>query len=255
MYKGFNLTIQFSNQEIENFYDHGVSHLNSISSRTRSGLRRLVYENKTINASQLESDWFPDIYADVFVSHSHLDEKSAITLSGFLNQVFGLNCFVDSIVWHCSDELQQLLDTEFCFQPHTGNYNYSLRNITTTHVHIMLAASLAKMMNKTECLIFLNTPNSVKIQDHLNKTQSAWLYFETGMSSWIRRAPLAEYRSKISTRKYTDHFEKALNESFEYPLDLDHLTSIDKNDLIKWQEKYNKEKYPLDVFYKLQSIG
>lgn len=42
---------------------------------------------------------------------------------------------------------------------------------------MMLNGALAKMINSTECLIFMNTPNSIKAQDveNENKTASPWI--------------------------------------------------------------------------------
>lgn len=47
----------------------------------------------------MQVSWFPQIKADVFISHSHSDEKLAIIFAGWLYNAFGLTAFIDSCVW------------------------------------------------------------------------------------------------------------------------------------------------------------
>ena len=122
-----------------------------------------------LKASEIEKDWFPEIKADVFWSHSHKDEKDVIALAGFLNNL-GLTTFIDSCVWGYADDLLKQIDDTYCISKKSSDdlidfYSYQKRNQSTTHVHMLLNGALMKMMDNTECLIFLDTPNSLKMQD------------------------------------------------------------------------------------------
>lgn len=73
------------------------------------------------------------------------------------------------------------------------------------HVHMILNGALMKMIDNTECLIFLETPNSLKVKDVSDTTtNSAWIYSELLMSKYLnRKKPIRKKRAFV------------LNESFE----------------------------------------
>ena len=55
------------------------------------------------------------------------------------------------------------------------------------HVHMMLSTALANMIDKTECIMFLNTPNSVSTRDTKLKTYSPWIYNEIEITRIIEK--------------------------------------------------------------------
>lgn len=63
-------------------------------------------------------------------------------------------------------------------------------------MHLLLQGALAKMIDRCECLIFVNTPNSIKMTDVQNETNTAspWIYSEMLMASTFPARPLKEYR-------------------------------------------------------------
>ena len=139
-------------------------------------------------------------------------------------------------------------------------YNYSKRNYSTSHVHMMLSTALTMMIDNTECVMFLNTPNSVTPNDVINKTESPWIYSEIAMTRLIRQRPVNDYRLQRITESFSEggKLEKSLK--VEYNIQTDHLKRIDANTLNKWlnQWEYKGEKYssdysvhPLDILYKL----
>ena len=119
---------------------------------------------------------------------------------------------------------------------------------------MMLSTALNMMIDKAECLFFLNTPNSISTEETISNTKSQWIYTEITMSNLIRKKDLSEYRPG-GTRMFSKAERIGPNESFEYEIDLTQLTSIDRNDLVDWQAKYieNKTKYPLDILYNQHS--
>ena len=48
----------------------------------RTSLNDYINEDGYLDCSELESEWFPNIPCDVFISHSHADEEKAMSLAG-----------------------------------------------------------------------------------------------------------------------------------------------------------------------------
>jgi hypothetical protein len=259
MYRGFNLKASFSIQDRNTYYDLGRDMFTGEQHVVHQKLKDLLLTNGNIDGSKLQEDWFPQINnVDIFISHSHKDEDNAIILAGWLYKIFNIKSFIDSCIWGYSDELLRKIDNKFCLQE-DGYYNYSKRNFSTAHVHMMLSIALNKMIDNTECLFFLNSPNSISTSNEIantNKTNSAWIYSEIAMSKLIRKRPLSDFR-EMSDSRYFSKAEKVrgMNESFdfEYDIDLSELSNIDIADLNNWVNSYNREKYALDILYKQHS--
>jgi hypothetical protein len=118
----------------------------------------------------------------------------------------------------------------------------------------MLSVALNKMIDKTECLFFLNTPESMSIMDTVqNTTFSPWIYSELFTSEVIRKQELFRYRKGIMEKK-------AMFESAEliirYNISTDHLIDLNKKDLIEWRmtRMITNNVEPLDQLYYLKGI-
>ena len=248
MYKGFNLSVNFNQEELNRFYTIGIEQFNKNKNIANATLKDLLLTTGKIDGSKMQADWFPQVDADIFLSHSHNDQQTAIILAGFLKNVFGLKTFIDSCIWGYSNDLLKLIDNKYCMQP-SGYYDYNKRNFSTSHVHMMLSTALNMMIDKTECLFYINTPHSVSTSGIINSTESPWIYSEITMSELIRKKKLREYR-KEGTRTFSKGgMAGPIMESIEYELDLNHLTDINKQDLINWHNDYNNNRvsYPLDI--------
>lgn len=234
MYSRFQLTHKKFNQE---YYEQGLKLYNEQEGRTRTLLEKYLSKDGVIKGSELQAGWFPQVDADIFLSHSHADQKLAISLAGMLSNL-DLKVFIDSTIWGYSDTLLQSLDDKYCLNDDKRTYNYKKRNRSTSHVHMMLATALNMMIDKTECLMFLNTPNSIRSDSLDKETNSPWLYAELSTSRVIRRQELRAYRKPISKGVSTQ--TKLFSESFEvrYKVDLDHLLPLNEVDLLKWQLAY-----------------
>ena len=85
------------------FYDYehyGHSYFEKFQSEIQRSLQDFIDENGVINGTKLQNDWFPvETKFDVFLSHSHDDEDTAIALAGFLKKELNLNAFIDSCLW------------------------------------------------------------------------------------------------------------------------------------------------------------
>ena len=208
------------------------------SDSIHGALTEYLLSENIIDAQQVKKDWFPQIHADVFLSHSHRDIDLAKNFARYLNAKFDLTTFIDSEVWGYSDDLvNRLLDDEY--------YDENERRKIIAHVNIMLSSALTQMIDKTECLMFLNTDNSVRSMTCTDRalTDSAWMYHELFISSILPKKKLYR-RSKTETQ-----------ESLEllHTLPLDHLTYLDSSDLRKWNSEWNimgtEQENALDYLY------
>lgn len=240
----------------EGSYETGVALSKALDTEVRKCLEAFVSEGE-INGSLLRDHWFPEISADIFISHSHADEKLALSLSGWLKNQFGISCFIDSAVWGHSDELLKIIDNHNCWQEKSRTYNYKRRNGTTSHVHMMLSTALSRMIDVSECVIFVSTPNSVSTSENLDsQVSSPWIFYELSQMEVIRKRPVSDYRM---VKKAERHDFSAKEESDEkrvkinYRVDFDSLTNIQLTDLNRWDEEYKNDKerhdHPLDFLY------
>ena len=182
----------------------------------------------------MQANWFPQIKADIFISHSHKDINLAIALAGWLQETFGLTVFIDSCVWGYANKLLKMIDNEYCYQKETNTYNYQKRNYSTSHIHMMLSVALTQMIDNTECLFFLNTPNSITPNTIINQTESPWIYSEIAMSRLIRKKELKEYRDMVVTESQ-NAFADGGTINVRYDLPTEHLTEVDADILETWK--------------------
>lgn len=265
MYRGINLSITndlFNGQLLSktpaqyDFVKHGIEkELKSSYLRTERG--------SIIDARSLETSWMPKIEAQVFISHSHLDntgEQTIIKQIAWCLEQLGISYFVDSFVWDYADDLLKMIDKQFCKSGPT-TYSYEKRNVSTAHVHNMLNMALLKMMDACECFLFVNTSNSIPQSDLLtqedidNPTYSPWLYSELTSSSLIRKRPLEEHRlSMLKEGKIINHSKQVV--PMVYPAPLDHLVSLSQDEFEKWAFSMLKHgthgESALDKLYKLK---
>lgn len=251
MYSGFNLRLGQFNHELR---EDGLTNYNKNKELVHKSLSKYLSKSGVLDGSKIQEDWFPQIEADIFLSHSHNDLESAISLSGWIEKVFGLKVFIDSCIWGNSNALLAQIDKEFCSNG-DGTFNYERRNYSTSHVHMMLSTALTKMIDKSEAFFFYNTSNSLSnlsLKDTVtDKTKSPWLYHELEISRMIRKQP-----------KRTELFEKSLegveSKAFskleiEYNVSLGHLVKLSLEDIKEWLHMRGGmpiEMHPLDLLYK-----
>ena len=246
MFAKFNLMLE-QNQINEEYRKYGLSQKLINEEKTHQIFDQYLLKDGSLDASAIERDWFPEIKADVFLSHSHADEKSVINLAGYLYREFGIKSFIDSTVWGYADNLLKQIDEKYCVKTkdEKGNstYSYEKRNRTTTHVHLLLQGALAKMINRCECLIFVNTPNSMKITDVQGETNTAspWIYSEILMASTFPVRPLKEYRTDELT-----HFAAEVT----YKINLTSFVDLSVEDFVK-AKKNTTIKTPVKILERL----
>lgn len=203
-------------------------------------LEESIDENGVISGEAFSEKWFASQKYDAFISYSHVDEDLALLVAGILKNNFGLNVFIDELFWGSADQLLRKIDDKFAKNKANDDYNYNKRNFTTAHVHAMLATAIAKTIDNSEAVFFLNTSNSIyKINKDTieSKTLSPWIFEEIFFSSVIR------------TREWWEHRMLRLDESvrfsenlkISYKLPDKHLVDMNYNDLSEWSELWGKK--------------
>lgn len=169
--------------------------------------------------------------------------------------------FIDSAVWGHANMLLQAIDDKFCLDTARHTYDYQQRNGTTSHVHTMLSTALMTMIDRTECLFFINTPKSLTPRGAAQEagTYSPWIYLELSTSSIVRRRPPEQHRQLnkeasaegrrviAEKRDYVSHYDisNAINA----------LAVLDGDKALAWERafKQSKQQHPnqisLDVLY------
>ena len=115
---------------------------------------------------------------------------------------------------------------------------------------MMLANALAMMIDKSECFIFLNTPNSIDPFLEMDKTKSPWIYSEIATSQLIeKKEPLRSITETFSNFDGGDEIKKGMD--MTHTLDLSHLTKLSASDFNNWQSSKRNREHPLDTLYRL----
>lgn len=264
MFAGFNLELLKNSDgndiEFSKYSKRGEEHLKGQNEKYKKKLEDFIIEGTT-DGTKLQSEWFPEIKADIFISHSHKDIELANGLAGWLNSKFNLKCFVDSNVWKNIDELLQKINNKYSEKRPFGNsgmlYNYEKSNKASQHVNIMLSIALQKMIDKTEAIFVLNTDKCIKKYGDVYETEtySPWIYTEIISTELMRKKSLSKYREKAileHSDKNICNFSKSEYKS-AYNISLDHLVNVDMSTLTKWSNS-KIEDYPLDKLYKILKV-
>jgi hypothetical protein len=230
MWRAFNLKLEadFFN---ENFYSIGHQIFESNKQNVKDVFDKYSLQNGNLDGTKMQGDWFPQIEADVFLSHSHKDQKTAIKVAGYLSESFGLNVFIDSCVWGYSNDLL------------TGILNNSsnLDEIkhATSHVNMMLSTSLSKMMDRTECLFFLNSKNSVSaIAESVSKTTSPWVFYEMSLLNLLEKKPPKRNQLKRKIKTFSESSKNEYSFVIEHEINLNSLIEISFDNLKEWALLY-----------------
>ncbi|GCE83961.1 TIR domain-containing protein [Komagataeibacter diospyri] len=259
MFRGFNLSLE---TEFEGYKPKGKNEIRVNSANIKADIDKFLDKDGNIIADRIIKEWFPNKRFDVFISHSHRDIDRVSSLCGYLKERFGLSCFVDSEIWKYCDDLLRGIDDKYCWNQNSETYNYKKRNSTTAHVHNMLSIALAQMMDKCECLFFINTDNSIKnkVSDKYSErtsTYSPWIYYELSMLNLIRVKPPTRERLVSESRKdSTTSVMSSDSAPIQYTIDVSNMTDITQSDIYLWNTKnrdhrYSMGQHSLDVFYDL----
>ena len=252
MFAGFNLFLEPKDKlQLRRYNNYKI--YDSCKNDVRGSIDDYWSPDGTLEGTEIEQDWFPDIIdAHVFISHSHEDEIWAKKLASWLYQKYSIKSFVDSMVWGYANDLLKQIDDEYSesqYYNNKGIYDYNKRNQSTAHVHMILQGALAKMIDKCECLIFVNTPNSISTYDinDDSKTASPWIYNELLMAKMLRRKIPERYQ--LLSESVEDKISKL---KINYQAYLDNLEFLELEDIEKAGRKFTHgdAEDVLDQLYK-----
>ena len=230
------------------YYEIGKERFELQKTTVQKNLDAFMAGDNILDATKMRDNWFPQVNAHAFISHSHRDANNAIAFAGWLYHHFKIDAFIDSGVWGYCEELQQIIDNEYS-RDRSGGFDYRKRNATAAHIHMMLSTALAMMIDKAECLFFMDTPNSVMPAKDIQKTLSPWIYFEIATTQTIQKKAPVRVSVLESAENEREYLERSLN--MAYTLDLNHLQELEKTDLDYWssgQQLKNAEN-ALDKLY------
>ena len=167
--------------DFKEYESSGQEYYAQIQTDIQSSLKEFIGIDGVIDGTKLQESWFPTKQKfSVFLSHSHADEKLAVSIAGFLKKELNLNTFIDSCLWRYSNDLLREIDEKYCRHSNGTSFDYDKRNYSTSHVHMMLSIALSRMIDKCESVFFLNSENSISIAEEISKerTASPWIYNE-----------------------------------------------------------------------------
>jgi hypothetical protein len=255
MHAGFNLSLV--GHDFHSYIDTGRAIYDADKALVRSKLDAFKDRHGNLVASSIISEWFPPVEANIFLSHSHNDYDQVIGLSGLIKEKLGLKSFIDSCIWGYSEDLLRIIDDEYCYQSESRTYDYKKRNRSTTHVNMMLSTALAKMIFNCECIIFVDTPNSISPENYITSdrtTDSPWIYSEIAMTSLVQKRSVREHRPEIVKSSAVNESWRADSLTIKYDVDLKHLIPLSVADLGGWIRMYEAQsprRHALDVLYQL----
>lgn len=197
----------FTWPEFEEYFETGEDFYRIYREQAKDSLNKFVNAEGSIDGTRLQNEWFPTTFKfDVFLSHSHDDEKLAISLAGYLYKELGIKTFIDSCLWGYSNEMLRLIDEEYCRHSNGTSFDYDKRNYSTSHVHMMLSTALNKMIDRCESVFFLNSNNSISMSQEIKKerTCSPWIFNELSMANIIQVRDLKQYRQGLASFAHHD---------------------------------------------------
>ena len=263
MYRAFN--VEITDNEMDSLlkdnnqvYDDFLSISHSHKQYIQQSLDNFLLHDDSIDVAYLEKDWFPSVDAHVFISHSHKDIELVEKFEKWLYQQFGIKCFVDSKVWGYADKLIQQIDDKYSllnidYEKDVKTYNYKNCLISSGHIHMILATALLKMIDKIDYIFFLNTPQSLSLNNIHQFTYSPWIYYELSLLQFIRRKIS---RLRIAEGEMRKSFSmEAENLAMAFPVDIKNLYKLSMTELSRWEMGVpSDEKCPNSALMKLNLL-
>lgn len=185
----------------------------------------------TIDGEKLKQEVFPtDVKSEckVFISHSHIDIKSAKILASFFDEI-GMQPFLDCYVWGSADKLQKELDDKYSMNE-IGLYDYEKTQFSSSHVYSLLSSAILEMIDACEWFVFIESENSLdlSVSDNLKSTTlSPWIYSELTYAKYLP--------SKYPHRQMQTKMFSAMNENLRirHTVDLNDFIDLKASDLTK----------------------
>lgn len=243
-----------------------------ITQKLKTNINLDTIRQHFINGTKLQEEWFPtrcyDSQFQVFISHARKDFETVSSLAGYLYEEYGLRSFIDSVYWGYIEDLLYELNYHYSLIEKDGRrirYDYNTGNFLSANVHIMLSNALMRMMDACECLIFVDSDNSLKYIKDQSSTPSPWIFEEMGFSQCLRINIPDRYKERIlidlnesqnqsTIRMFsTDQERRIVN--IDYEINIRDFKELTLSDIInyrgwlsdtklldKWYDKYGVQK-------------
>ena len=212
-------------------------------------LTRIKEESVTIyDGNKIQEKWFSEFRDfDVFISHAHKDAYLATCLAGWLYENLGLKSFIDIHLWNGCDKLLDAMNGD---KP-----TYDKVKENASHVYMMLNTALMQMIDNCECIFFLNTPNSISIDDG---THSPWIFSEIGMANMLEPNLPIRFQNDLVVNKDKETkniLECASKESYvKYELNLEKFEIINAINLKEWARSGLMGDEAIDYLYEMYDV-
>lgn len=220
-----------------------------ITDGLKEELRKVIVDGQKVSDTV-----FPNFHSDVFISHSHNDKDLMYYIAARLTEELKLNVFADEFFWGSADELLKEIDDIYCFNKNTQTYRYKDRNLTTSHVHIMLSSAIMQAIDQCEMLLFLNTDSSVPNIDERFRnsryTLSPWIYQELLFASMVKPKLTRDTDIQLSDQPLLE----GLQVTYEIPLGLK-MIPLTMDDIDLWSERAQSlpSRHALDCLYSMKT--
>lgn len=262
MFAGFKVRLEddaFDN--CGDVYDAGMAVYDFQKLQVKEHLDGYLLDDGAISASKIEAEWFPHFNADIFLSHSHRDKHLAVEFAGWLYRNLNVTAFIDSCVWGYADDLLETINDRYAITEQSAynkTYDYHICMNAASHVHMMLNNALARMIDETECLMLLNTPNSLTVKQSIDKTYSPWIYSELQFSRLVEHKKLKHYRDRVLKKSQElYHLDEEADLRVEYDVDTTHLIELTVDEMNLWINKSKHKQQPwasMDKLYGIKGI-
>lgn len=259
MYKTYKVNLDEIRNTVSTYKLYGQKQSSEMVKAMEPGLTQYLNANGVLDGQKIMDDWFPKVDADIFISHSHRDDNDIHALAGWLKMNLGLTSFIDADVWgYCNDLIKEMYKS--CYPDTKNNYAIGPYNEITAHVHNMLMSALSKMIDKCECLIFVDSDQSISARETAKKTRSPWIYNELLLSSMIK--PRIPQRKAVRIQDSRIILEQrdtfAMEFRIDYPAVLKHMKQLSLPTLNMWVRQfkaykvnYTYRQFALDLLYDL----
>ncbi|MFP6292759.1 TIR domain protein [Helicobacter pylori] len=162
-------------------FNNQAHQINEAAEKIHELIKNAPYSNDNIVLKRNEikevffSPFKPQLKnAQVFLSHSHADRNKALEVKNYLENQTKRKVFIDSLFWDYKDDVLNKL----------ARYD-DISKIEDAFT-LILRESLEYMIKKCPYFVFLQSKNSVSLnQDLLKITYSAWIYEELKIANTL----------------------------------------------------------------------
>lgn len=239
MYLGFEIEqFEFLNGYVGNRVDLYVDQAKGRVNKIAQYIIGTYDGRRLLDAEALSAGIFPEAQYDVFLSHSHADQRKAIDLAIALENR-GLKVFVDSTVWGYFGDLVSTISA--AVRPSANETRDQLNQRISADVHMMLAGAIHRMISRAETFIFVRSEKSVPLTYGASaRTLSPWLFSELQFSFQVQHATPKRIRERIqgnvldSVKGFNDLSLESMQYLMAFKAFNDHLPSVRGEKLREW---------------------